>query len=174
MTLSPSFKALVVSLFFLVLASYRSVISGLTPPLALTLFYTVLCLNTYYSIKVFAALTNPWSISQNIIDVLLVIIYSTLAWYLADVSAALTLTVVLFGFAFIKYVILPPTFPSPQLLFRKKIIDGLGFIGALIIWFCVIVLHIKEAVWVWTAGFILVNIYILWLKPLYVKDLDNI
>ncbi len=172
--MSSSLKALLVSLFFLVLASYRSVVFDLTPPLVLTLFYAVLCLNTYYSIKVFAALTNPWSISQNIIDALLVITYSILAWYLADVPTTLTLTVVLFGFALIKYFILPADFSSPRLLFRKKIIDGLGFVGALIIWFCVVMLHIQEAVWVWTAGFIIVNIYILWLKPLYVKDLNSI
>jgi hypothetical protein len=133
------------------------------------IFYLLLVSNTYFSVKCFASITPPL-LSQIIIDGVLIFIYAataaTIGWSLLFPLAV----AVLFGVATIKYVLLLGTIRHERLLRRKVGIDLMGTLFALAIFSAAQFGYELAAAWLFACVFLLANIYLLLIKPMYRMD----
>lgn len=133
------------------------------------LFHAVLLVNTYFSIKCFGIITPSRLRHQQAIDTMLVLLYMVLPFAFAIPSVYVLLVMLLFLVASMKYTLLLGIIPDIKLLRRKIAIDlgavfwnffififgGMGFIS------------VDLLLWIWVGFFIVANIYLLKLKPMY-------
>jgi len=147
--------------FFITYAAYNPT----SVPLAI--FYAVLTFNTYFSIKLFSAITPANDTKQIIVDGLLVACYLALA---SAIHAPLYFffgVLLLFIIAACKYVLLLGSISHPRLLQKKIFIDLCGvFVGAVAV-FLGTQGYIFEAAWVIAIVFSIANVYLLLIKPMY-------
>jgi hypothetical protein len=172
---NPSRKALLVMTLFLV-AGFASIMHhdidwGISMPLIL--FYVTLCINTYYSVKLFTSLVPETDIQQGAIDIVLVFLYFWLAWYIGNGQILLFITSLMFAGATIKYTLLLNKLPHKNLLRRKIVIDSIGTFGTIVAYGGTIFIHPSLFIWIWSLSFVLVNVYILTIKPLYTTYFDQ-
>ncbi len=142
--------------------------------LPILIFYTVLCINTFYSIRIFTAITSVTDIAQWITDFLLIFLYVWLAWYIGDAQISLFIASLMFAAATIKYTLLQKTSKYRNLLRKKIVIDSIGTFGTILAYGATIFIHPTNFVWIWSISFVLVNIYILVHDPLYTLRHDQV
>jgi hypothetical protein len=167
---------LATSLFFLagiVSLSVHAVRNDIdwTVSLPLTVFYVMLCTNTYFSVKLFSSIMSRADGFNIFIDGMLVAFYFALAWFLYNPNAFIIATCVLFALATLKYVnlrIQKKYDTHSSLIGRKIVLDCLGFFYSFMAYAGSILADTHSAVWLWTIGFAIANIYLLVLKPFYV------
>jgi hypothetical protein len=169
-SMNAKLKASIFTILFSVIGGaviYKNFNFGLLP---LVLFYVVLMIDTYFSIEFFSRIVPPKRLGQRVIDLLLVFFYLVLVMSFGNEVWYLLSATMLFVMATLKYVFLLGIVDL-KILKKKMIIDILaGMVcilalgGYLIGWGRVIM-------WVWSLVFLLANIYILILKPVY--KLDN-
>jgi hypothetical protein len=130
------------------------------------IFYTVLIVNTFFSIRFFTPLT-PRSHYQTLVDGALVVIYAALAlsigWPIAFSFAALALFVV----APMKYTHKLELIPHTKLLRKKILIDLWGTVLCLAVLGGTILGYAPESAWALAIIFSLANVYLLFVKPMY-------
>ncbi len=160
---------------FLIFGVLGALVSApnLTSAVPLLIFYGTLVVNTYFSIRCFGAITRPGDRSQKIADGILVVLYLLLALSFANALIFVALAILLFKVSTIKYILLSTTveFPSHKRLLRRKI-----YINATGTLLCVFALggiflgYGMVALWSWTLVFVIANIYLLIVNPLYVLN----
>ena len=164
-------KATLASLAFFAIfvwaAKYIVVDWELSLPLAI--FYVILILNTYFSVKLFSGITPKDNILQNIIDIILGTFYVLMLLNLNSPVSFYFLTLALFIFACMKYTFLLGVIDYPALLKRKIFVDLLGVLGCVII-LALAVFNYSFAGWLFAGGFFIANIFVLWLWPIYRLD----
>jgi hypothetical protein len=141
---------------------------GISMPLII--FYIALCINTYFSIKLFSQIISHKSIPQNLIDFILAGQYLALAWFLHDRNVFIFLASLMFATATIKYSSILGTNPYLALFKRKIFTDNIGALGTIAAYGGSIFLHPTAFVWPWALGFVIANIYLLAINPLYKID----
>ncbi len=130
------------------------------------IFYAVLVLNTFFSVRFFSGIA-PENRSQMQIDTVLVILYFLLAASLGRPIAFTFLALCLFIAASSKYPLLLLVIPQTDVLKRKILIDLLGT-GACAAWLGATLLgYPYEAAWAMAILFSLANVYLLAIKPMY-------
>lgn len=134
---------------------------------ALVIFYIVLCFNTFFSIRLFDSLLSSRHINQKIIDAVLFVLYTSLAWNLSNPVNAMIITVVLFLTATYKYTHMITYVPHTELLRRKISIDNTGSALTFLVCIGIIMSGNTSLLWYWTVIFILANIYLFTIMPLY-------
>ena len=136
----------------------------------LFLFYSVLIINTHISIRLFASLVPKENKVQNALDIILFALYiylivreEALRWFFFYVT-------ILFCIASIKYTLLLNEIDQPQLLKRKITWDALGVLLGLATLGGIMTGYIATSLWFCSITFLIANIYLLFINPLYRKD----
>jgi hypothetical protein len=137
-------------------------------------FYTVLTINSYFSIKLFSEITPPEDATQRILDLVLMAVYFLLAYSFDNTKMFLFMTLFLFIVAPLKYsLLLLGKVPHPKLIKKKITIDLLGTLlaaGAIAGFESG---YMYESAWVLAIIFTVANIYLLLIDPMY-KIIDFI
>ncbi len=138
--------------------------------LPLIIFYLTLLINTFFSVKFFAGIVKRFDIMNIFIDISLVFIYGLLALALKDQKMFLALACLMFAVATLKYVsmLVQKRYAIYSKTLRRKIIlDITGFFYSVLFYFLIPYLSLATAVWIWTIGFVIANVYLLKIKPFY-------
>lgn len=133
----------------------------------LVVFYAILLINTYFSIRTFASITPEENLGQKLIDAALVACMLLMVFNFNSILNFILITTLLFIIATLKYIFLTQLAGYSKLLYMKIRIDTLGIL------FCF--LAVVGTLWgygrqvsvIWAFGFVLANIYVLWWEPHY-------
>ncbi len=164
----PTTKAAVATLVFSLVGvvsffAYAVLSSYLLPHM---IFYTVLVINTFFSIRFFSRIA-PENTSQVVIDVILIVLYCALALSMGRPMEFAFLALCLFIAASIKYPLLLRVILQTQVLKKKTLIDLIGTMTCAGVLGATILGYAFEAAWVAALGFTLANIYLLFIRPMY-------
>ncbi len=135
----------------------------MTAPL---LFYILLLINSFFSIKFFLKII-PRNTFQNIIDVILIIFYILIALNLGNGIFFTLYLAMFFALAVLKYTRLLNLVNQPKLLRRKITANTLGILLALAAYFGILNGYETVSLWAMTIVFAVANVYYLFVKPLY-------
>lgn len=130
------------------------------------IFYVVLLVNTWYSIRFWSPL-QPKDVRQTFIDGVLAFAYMALALSMGRPLSFAVAALVLFVLATLKYALMLGKIPQQGAVRKKLRLDAFG---ALV---CAIALAVTAtgyplfAAWSFAIGFTLANIYLLKLNPMY-------
>jgi hypothetical protein len=168
MQISPLMRAWIVTIVFASIGAFSML--HLAPQSevywAHVLFYSVITLNTFFSVRLFARI-QPENISQLLIDLVLVACYVALALSIGHPLAFAAAALGIFIAAPIKYILMRGLVPYPALLARKITIDLLGTALCASVLGAALLGYEVEAAWVFGAVFALANVYLLAIKPMY-------
>lgn len=132
-----------------------------------TIFLAVLVLNTFYSVRLYAAI-QPDDIAQAIVDVVLVVVYIWLTLSLGTHVEYFLVATLLFVAATPKYMLMRGKIPYDALLRRKVKIDTTGIVMCALCLAIAYSGHSFLAAWIHAGTFTIANIYLLWIRPMYV------
>ncbi len=166
--MSPYIRALSATILFSVVGFWSVLFHSVPWEFVVphVLFYAVLTINTFFSVRFFSAFT-PESSFQSCIDGALTVAYIALALSIGIPIAFALCALIIFTIAPAKYAHMLGRTPHDKTLRKKILIDLLG--TAL----CVVVLVLTlcgfktEAAWMLAALFSIANIYLLWVRPMY-------
>lgn len=130
------------------------------------IIYALLVINTYFSIRFWAAL-QPNDIRQFLIDAVLVVAYLALAFSMGEPVYFALAAFALFGLATFKYVLMRGRTSYEAIVERKTGIDALGALACAALIAGVLLGFELEATWLFAMGFTLANVYLLLIKPMY-------
>lgn len=129
-------------------------------------FYTVLTINTYLSIRFHSAFT-PESRFQTFIDLALATSYIALALSIGIPVAFSFCAVLIFAIAPAKYAHSIGRTPHDKTLRKKVLIDLLGTVGSVAVLGLTLAGVELKAAWVLAGAFTLANVYLLLIRPMY-------
>ncbi len=170
--IKPETRALIVFFTFLVIGIFVWEYFNLDwkKYLPLALFYLTIDINTYFSIVLFTRIIPKGMIEQDIFDIILVALYIGLAFSLGNPLMFAFLILFIFIVATIKYAQLLNVINQPKLLKRKITIDLCGvMMGALSVG-GILAGYQNYSMWLLAIVFIIVNIFLLLIWPMYVAD----
>lgn len=163
-TIKAAFFCMLFSLFGVWTVLFRS---PHTPELIPhVLFYTVLVVNTFFSVQLYAAI-QPKNISQTLIDITLAVCYIGLSLSLGDPVVFALWALALFIAAPLKYVLMLGLIPHDALLQRKIRIDLTGTAACALLLAGTLLGYSLTAAWTFAIAFALANVYLLLIKPMY-------
>lgn len=165
---NPTVKALVVTVAFsltgLLTLLYRAPqVPELLPQ---TIFYAVLVLNTFFSVRFYSAL-QPKNVSQFVIDAVLVAAYLALALSLGRPIPFAFAALCLFILAPQKYALMLGLIPNTALLRNKILIDLSGAMLSAAVLGATLAGYAFASALVFVILFTLANIYLLFIRPMY-------
>lgn len=166
--MSPKLRALTATILFAAVGVWSVLFHNVPWEYSIPhiIFYVVLTINTYFSVRFYTAIT-PASVFQTLIDVALAAAYIGLALTIGVPIAFAYFALLIFTIAPAKYAHLLGKTPHDKTLRRKILIDLLGTL------MCVFVLGLTlvglelKAAWILAGLFTLANIYLLAIKPMY-------
>ena len=156
--------------FFLVLAYYPFQWFLVWP---LIFFYSILLVNTFFSIRSFASLTPKENIIQQAIDVLLFLSMVALPVLFFVPIIFIILTLFLFITATLKYIFLVLVVGFSKLLYWKIKVDTLGILLCFLTLVGILFGFEHISIVIFALTFFLANIYVLWWNPLYILELHE-
>lgn len=171
----PERKATYATVLFVAAATIFSFfqIVSLMQSAPLILFYIVLIINTYFSILLFSSITPHIMMSQHAVDFALAIIMIALAYNLNNPTQFIVWALFLFIVATIKYSMLLGKISHLSLLRQKILVDLSGAVASAIALNFALTWNVTVSVWIYTICFIIANIYLMIINPLY-RIIDNI
>jgi hypothetical protein len=131
------------------------------------LFYAVLVVNTYFSVRFFDALP-PKERDERVIDGVLAVLYVALAAAIGAPVLFAAIATLLFVAAVAKYWLLLPVMPRPALLRRKMAIDATGGVLCVATLAGTLLSGPLASAWVQAIVFAIANVYLLAIRPMYV------
>jgi hypothetical protein len=135
------------------------------------LFYAVLVVNTWFSVRFFSRLP-PIDRDESAIDGLLTILYVGLAFAIGRNVPFLAVATVLFFAAVSKYALLLRIMDLPRTLKRKMAIDALGGLLCLVALVGALLGYEVESTWALALVFLAANVFLLLVQPMY-RVLDS-
>jgi hypothetical protein len=135
------------------------------------LFYAVLVVNTWFSIRFFSRLP-PIDRDETTIDGLLTVLYIGLAFAIGRNIPFIAIAAVLFFAAVSKYALLLRIMNLPRTLRRKMAIDALGGLLCLVALVAALRGYEVESAWALALVFLAANIFLLLVQPMY-RVLDS-
>lgn len=159
--------ALAVSVFALVGLAATTRIHASATSLPLVAFYINLLINTYYSVACFTTLTPRDDRRQPVIDAAIAGIYLVLPFTFNDPERFALVTALLFGTSLVKYGLLLHGFSDPSRLRKKLIANSIGALSCILVLAGIKAGYPNLTTTVWAVGYVLVNIYLLKINPLY-------
>jgi hypothetical protein len=166
--MSPKIRALAATILFSITGCWALLFHTIPWEFVIPngIFYAVLTINTYFSIRFYSAFT-PDEPFQTFIDLLLAASYIGLALTIGIPVAFAFFALLIFVVAPAKYAHMLGKTPHDKTLRRKILIDLLGtFTCAFVLGLSLIGLELKAA-WILAVLFTLANIYLLAIKPMY-------
>ncbi|KKT42140.1 MAG: hypothetical protein UW30_C0002G0051 [Candidatus Giovannonibacteria bacterium GW2011_GWA2_44_13b] len=173
--LHPNKKAFLATVAFAVFG-ILGWLTKVTDPLSsapLLLYYLLLLVNTYFSIRFFAVITPVEKISQHTADILLGLCILLMSMNLNNALWFFMWATLLFMLATVKYALLLGAIPHPRLLKRKILVDLSGIVASAFALLGALFGYPSASAWVYTFLYLLANIYLMIVNPLY-RLLDNI
>lgn len=167
MNITPTKKALLVSALFACAGVVEYVFYPGNGVPALGLFFIVLTVNTYFSIRFYAKLFPHPAFVDHLIDATLVVLYLGLATTLSSILLFEYIGFLMFVVATTKYALLLRQ-RSYESTLRKKI--RIDTYGIMLFAFCTIVSIARYEVmssWMLALLFLGANVYLLIFKPMY-------
>ena len=172
MTLDPNKKAWLVSIMLVVLGvgTWVNHVNDYEIAAPIFLFYSVLIINTHFSIKLFSSLVPKENRVQNLLDVTLILLYIYLIVRIEALRWFFFYVTILFCIASIKYTLLLNEIDQPRLLKRKITWDALGVLLSLVTLGGIMSGYTVISLWFCSITFLIANIYLFFINPLYKKD----
>ena len=139
--------------------------------LPIYIFLVLLLVHTYHAVRCFTAVVPKGIFLQQVIDVLLVLLYLALPYSLSlnDGPYFFLVATFLFAIASLKYALLIGRTRAEALLRKKLIVDIFGILGCLIAFIGAVSFVIGPfSDWIFTLGFAAATIYLFFINPLYV------
>lgn len=134
----------------------------------LIIFYAVITINTLFSVRCFSSIIPPDNKLQWTMDICLLLSYILMALNLDNPLRFTVWAAVLFFIAVLKYAALLPLLTNYLTLLKYKIIiDSLGTLSCVLALGGVIFGYPLVTIWLWTVVFVIANIFIFFIKPLY-------
>ena len=130
------------------------------------IIYTALVINTFFSIRFWAAL-QPNDVRQLLVDAVLIVAYLALAFSMGEPTYFAFTTFALFGLATVKYVLMRGCTSHGALVERKISLDALGALACALLILGMLLGYALEATWFFAVGFTLANVYLLLVRPMY-------
>jgi hypothetical protein len=169
---TPHTKALL-AVFLFSLSSIAGAFARLpvTPDMIpLLVFHALLLINTFFSIRCFAAITPQNNMLQNILDSIIGGIYLAIPFAFHSPLLFVSGTALLFTVATLKYIFLQQLLGGTRLLRRKLVADAGGAVLCLAALGGIWLGYTALATALWVGIFFCANIYLLIIAPLYKHD----
>lgn len=168
-------KAIVATIIFSVAGIFvwTMRVSDYHTALPLGVFYTILTLNTFFSLQIFSRVIPPGDRVQNSIDAILFFVYLALAWHMTSNQWFVFFALTLFIIASAKYSLLQSDLENPRLLRRKRLWNWLGALGCAAALAGVLAGFETLSVWSLMASFTVTSTILLFVLPLYRLDEEN-
>src|SRR3990172_10959 len=147
-----------------------STVTDWSVSLPLVIFHFALLVNTFFSIRCFSRIIPRRDWTQKAIDVILGVLYLALPLQFGQPLWYAVVLAILFTLATTKYALLFHLKEHLSLLRRKIFFDSLGSIACVLLIAAVSAGYGFVAMWAWAILFILADMYLLVIKPLYVLD----
>lgn len=165
---NPTAKAVLATTVFSLAGIVSALFYSVVSPFLLPHFiiYALLVINTYFSIRFWAAL-QPNDIRQFLIDAVLVVAYLALAFSMGEPTYFAFAAFTLFALATFKYVLMRGRTLYEAIVEHKTGIDTLGALACAALIAGVLLGFELEATWLFAIGFALANIYLLLINPMY-------
>lgn len=170
--MKPSSKALFWSIVFLVIGvvSWIVLVKDAVTSLPLGIFYLILLVNTYYSIKLFSSITPKDNKLNNFFDILLGLVYVSMALHLNMPLHFVFLDLLLFIIATTKYTFLINKIDYLPLLKKKILVDLAGCMLCTLTLGGMILGYISYSSWFMAIVFGIANVILFLVWPLYKID----
>ncbi len=139
----------------------------------LFLFYFVLLLNSFFSVRTFASITPRSDLLQQFFDILLGLCLALLPVNYNFVQNFVLVATALFIVATLKYVFLAPLSGFSRLLYQKIRIDALGIMLCFLALTGVLLGYGRWSAILWSFVFLLANVYVLGWRPHYSLELHE-
>ena len=164
-------KATLASLTFLVVFIWatRYIVVDWELSLPLAIFYVILIVNTYFSVKLFSGIIPKDNVLQDSIDFVLVMFYIAMSASMNNPILFYVVPSVFYIIASMKYTILLGIIDYPVLLKRKIFVNLLGSLACVTV-LSLAVFNYNFAGWLFAGEFFVANIVVLWLWPIYRLD----
>jgi hypothetical protein len=159
-------KASFVSLLFFFWALIVIFKFDINPPLSIVIFYILMLINTYFSVRAFTSITpsDKW---QMLFDILLGLCLAASPLLFASPANFVLINLFLFIIATLKYIYLIKLVGFSKLLFEKIRIDVLGILLCALCLVGILNNYATLSLKLFAFIFFLANIYVLYYKPLY-------
>ncbi len=134
----------------------------------LVLFYAIIVVNTYFSVRAFSSITPADTTNQKAIDFIIACIYLSLATQFENPVGFTAIAALLFVACIVKYKLLALVTPTHRKFIQRKII--LDWLGALLCTLAIlgVATHYSYiATILFTTINALANVYLLAIKPFY-------
>ncbi len=166
--MNPVTKALAVTILFSAVGCWALLFRDVAWDSALphAIFYAVLTLNTYFSVRFYSRFT-PASFFQSGIDCALVTAYIGLALSIGLPTSFALFALAVFAIAPAKYIHLLGKTPYDATLRRKIRIDLLGTSLCVAVVSLTLAGFAVSAAWILSGLFTVANIYLLMINPMY-------
>ncbi len=176
MNLTSTQKATVLFVLFLLASawSWMFKVTDTANALPLTLFYLTITINTFFSVKLFSSIIPPGDPIQIIIDTILILLYFVMAFFLGNPITFVFFTLLLFITASTKYSFLLNQLPHPRLLKKKILIDLSGVLMSTLTLGGIILGYSWISTWAFSIVFIIANILLFFVWPLYRPDTKTV
>src|SRR3989344_3335545 len=158
--MAPARKAVLVCLLFAGIGLFGWFTTGFAnaASVPLLVYYAVLLINTFFSIRIFSAIT-PKNIIQTLFDGVVAIFYLALAFSFGSVTTFAAVSAGLFLLAVAKYVHLKILISSSALLRRKIVLNTLAALLSLFALTLALLGFSEATAWALGIIFALANIY---------------
>ena len=166
--MNPSLRALSATILFSAVGMWSLLFHAVPWEYVIphVIFYAALTVNTYFSLRFYAAFT-PESTFQTAIDLALTVAYIALALSIGIPLAFSFFALTVFTIAPAKYAHMLGRTSHDATLRKKILIDLLGTaLCALVLGLTLVGLELKGA-WILASLFALANVYLLTIKPMY-------
>ena len=157
------------------LATFMAASGAGDPFLKTTLFvfYCLLIVSTFFSVRFFMQITPLRDWRQQLMNVLLLAIFVLLATRFDDPLTFIILVALLFSLATVKYILLAWVIEDELALSQKILVDSLGTAVSILVILGVAAGYEVLAIFGGGIIFLLANIYIIVIKPIYVVPKTN-
>ena len=147
-------------------------VNNLSYALPALIFFAMLVINTYFSIRCFSSITPENDNIAKVIDIGLAFLYLALALAFNDIQRFLLIALFLFELSVIKYsMLLRISAPEYQNLVLKKIsIDMLGVISCSLALTLALLGYSFYSIWFLAMLLLAANIYLILIKSFYKID----
>ncbi len=166
--MSPKNRALAATILFSVVGMWSILFHSVPWEFVVphVIFYAVLTLNTFFSVRFYTSFTPP-SLFQSFIDIALAAAYIGLALTIGIPLAFAFFALTVFTIAPAKYAHMLGRTAHDATLRKKILIDLLGTVMCVFVLGLTLVGFEQKAAWILAALFTAANIYLLAIKPMY-------
>ena len=140
--------------------------------LPLIAFYFLVLVNTHLSVSFFLSIIPHHGGLQKLINAALLLVYLGLAFSLDKPLSFTLIATLMFTLATIKYILLIDEGRLRRLLSKKILAETLGILACVLTIFGILIGYSVLATSVWVLLFLVANVYLLSIKPLYKIERD--